>query len=343
MSLQEWLNSELTGVADRLADAKRNSPGSDNSERSGVPRRQATYEVLKQLLSVLFPGSSGRRRGLPGSTDGADEKLRAAAKILLPQVEQAFRHMCPTECCDDCDCGRMAFDAVTHLVRSLPDVWKVLGTDIQAAYEGDPAALSVAEVVVSYPFVEAIAVHRIAHELYEKKVPVIPRVMNEWAHSRTGIDVHPGARIGAHFFIDHGTGVVIGETTTIGDRVKIYQGVTLGAMSFPLDGDGKPVKGIKRHPDIEDDVTIYAGATILGGRTVVGRGSVIGGNVWLTHSVPPYSIVNNAQPEPRVVNQKARLCRVVRTAKGPDRPGRVVRTAKGPDRSGGRGPQTSEE
>ena len=322
MSLQEWLNSELTGVADELADAIRNSPGNNTSERFSVPRRQATCEVLEQLLSVLFPGPSGRR--------GADEKLRAAAKMLLPQVEQAFEHMCQTGCCDDCDCGRMAFDAVTHLVRSLPDVREVLGTDMQAAYEGDPAALSVAEVVMSYPFVEAIAVHRIAHELYEKKVPVIPRVMSEWAHSRTGIDVHPGARIGTHFFIDHGTGVVIGETTTIGDRVKIYQGVTLGAMSFPLDEDGKPVKGIKRHPDIEDDVTIYAGATILGGRTVVGRGSVIGGNVWLMRSVPPYSVVNHAQPEPRVVNQKARLCR-------------VVRTAKGPDGAGDCGPQTSEE
>ncbi len=337
MSMQEWLDSELTGVADELAGAIRNSPGGDNSERFSVPRRQATFEALQVLLSVLLPESSGRREERQGSTGGADEKLRAAAKILLPQVEQAFEHMCPTRCSDDCDCRRMAFEAVTHLVRSLPDVRKMLGTDVQAAYEGDPAALSVAEVVMSYPFVEAIAVHRIAHELYEKKVPVIPRVMSEWAHSRTGIDVHPGARIGTHFFIDHGTGVVIGETTTIGDRVKLYQGVTLGAMSFPLDEDGKPVKGVKRHPDIGDDVTIYAGATILGGGTAVGRGSVIGGNVWLTRSVPPYSIVNNAQPEPRVVNQKASLCRVVRTAEGPDRPGEPADGARD------RGLQTSEE
>jgi serine O-acetyltransferase len=159
------------------------------------------------------------------------------------------------------------------------------------------------EVVMSYPGLQAIMVHRIAHVLYKEHVPLIPRIMSEHAHSQTGIDIHPGATIGPGFFIDHGTGVVIGETSTIGKRVKLYQGVTLGALSFPKDKDGNPIKGIKRHPNVEDDVTIYAGATILGGETTIGAGSEIGGNVWLTHSVPPHSKVYNLQPKPLITNK----------------------------------------
>ncbi|MBI3911568.1 MAG: serine acetyltransferase [Armatimonadetes bacterium] len=163
----------------------------------------------------------------------------------------------------------------------------MLKLDVVAAYRGDPAALSYEEVILSYPVIRAITTHRVAHELYRLDVPIIPRQMNEWVHHRTGIDIHPGATIGQSFFIDHGTGVVIGETTEIGDRVKIYQGVTLGARSFPLDEHGMPIKGRKRHPTIEDDVVIYPGATILGGDTVIGRASVVGSNTWITRSVPP--------------------------------------------------------
>jgi serine O-acetyltransferase len=183
-------------------------------------------------------------------------------------------------------------------MESLPAISAVLNTDIQAAYNGDPAAVSREEILLSYPAFEAISIFRLAHRLFELKVPLLPRIMTEYAHKNTGIDIHPGATVGEYFFIDHGTGVVIGETCTIGSRVKIYQGVTLGAKSFELDENGNPVKGIKRHPDIEDDVVIYAGATILGGNTTIGRSSVIGGNVWLTASVEPNSTVYNAQPSP---------------------------------------------
>jgi serine O-acetyltransferase len=173
------------------------------------------------------------------------------------------------------------------LLSKIPEVREFLSKDVEAAYEGDPAAGTNEEIIVCYPFVEAIATHRIAHELYSIGLPLVPRIMSEWAHQQTGIDIHPGAKIGSYFFIDHGTGVVIGETAEIGDHVKIYQGVTLGALSFPRDPDGKIVKGGKRHPTIEDRVTIYSGATILGGDTVIGEGSVIGANAWVTASVEP--------------------------------------------------------
>jgi serine O-acetyltransferase len=172
--------------------------------------------------------------------------------------------------------------------------------DIQAAYDGDPAARSMMEVVMSYPGLFAIVVHRVAHVLYRANIPLIPRIMSEYAHSRTGIDIHPGAKIGPGFFIDHGTGVVIGETCEIGKNVKLYQGVTLGALSFEKDADGRLVKGTKRHPNVEDNVVIYAGATILGGKTTIGANSVIGGNVWLTRSVPPETKVYNQQPKPLI-------------------------------------------
>ena len=178
-----------------------------------------------------------------------------------------------------------ASEKVDELIDALPEILEVLKTDVRAGYEGDPAATSMDEVVITYPAIKAIAIFRIAHKLYEMKVPMIPRVMTEYAHRITGIDIHPGATIGGYFFIDHGTGVVIGETTTIGEHVKLYQHVTLGAKSFDLAEDGTPVKGIKRHPDIGDRVVIYSGATILGGDTVIGDDCVVGGNVWLTHSL----------------------------------------------------------
>ena len=194
-------------------------------------------------------------------------------------------------------CSERAENLTRAFLARLPDVMVLLGQDVHAAYEGDPAAKSPGETILCYPGVFAITNHRIAHELYKLGVPVIPRIISEDAHSATGIDIHPGARIGKKFFIDHGTGVVIGETTIIGDRVRIYQGVTLGAKSFPLDEKGNPIKGIDRHPIIEDDVIIYAGATILG-RITIGARSVIGGNVWLTESVPPDSSISQGR-EPR--------------------------------------------
>ena len=190
------------------------------------------------------------------------------------------------------------------LVR-LPEVKRLVQTDVQAAYEGDPAATSPMEVVMAYPGLYAVSIHRLAHELYNLKVPIIPRIMSELAHSKTGIDIHPGATIGERFFIDHGTGVVVGETTVIGRNVKLYQGVTLGAKSFQKDPEtGALVKGIKRHPNVEDNVVIYAGATILGGDTTIGHDSEIGGSVWLISSVPPNSRVYNKPPAPEIREKK---------------------------------------
>jgi len=185
----------------------------------------------------------------------------------------------------------------SDFLERVPDIMLLLGEDVQAAYEGDPAAQSPAETIFCYPGIFAITNHRVAHELYKLGVPVIPRIIGENAHNVTGIDIHPGARIGKQFFIDHGTGVVIGETTVIGERVRIYQGVTLGAKSFPLDEHGNPIKGVDRHPIIEDDVVIYAGATILG-RITVGARSIVGGNVWLTQSLPPDSATSQGK-EPK--------------------------------------------
>jgi serine O-acetyltransferase len=185
-------------------------------------------------------------------------------------------------------------------LQALPGVREALAEDLEAAYEGDPAATGFAEILVAYPSLHAVTIYRLAHELHQLGVPLLPRMMTEHAHGLYGIDIHPGARIGRRFFIDHGTGVVIGSTTEIGDRVKLYQGVTLGALSFARDADGRMIRGGKRHPTIEDDVTIYAGATILGGDTVIGRGSIIGGNVWLHESIPPFTRVQIKPPAQRV-------------------------------------------
>ena len=203
--------------------------------------------------------------------------------------------------------GRDAREIANAFVAALPEVKRLVETDVEAAYEGDPAAMSRMEVVMSYPGLYAVTVHRLAHVLYDLKVPVIPRIMSELAHSKTGIDIHPGAQIGERFFIDHGTGVVIGETTVIGRNVKLYQGVTLGALSFDKDPvTGALVKGVKRHPNVEDNVVIYAGATILGGETTIGHDSEIGGSVWLIESVPPNSRVYNKPPKPEIKEIKER-------------------------------------
>ena len=232
-------------------------------------------EALDHLLRAMFPYHFGKARARFVENEKRTYELMQAYDALDQTLDLVY---------DDPD---EATRKVEELVNALPDILEVLKTDIQAGYEGDPAAKSPDEVIITYPAFFAIAVFRIAHKLYEMGVPMIPRVMTEQAHEATGIDIHPGATIGRYFFIDHGTGVVIGETTTIGEHVKLYQHVTLGAKSFPLNEDGTPIKGIKRHPDIGDRVVIYAGATILGGDTRIGDDCVIGGNVWLTHSLEP--------------------------------------------------------
>ncbi len=247
---------------------------------------QRVVVIVKRCFAVLHPCIYG---GLNGGEAG---DVAAIARDLAKEI--AF--LMPDE-----DAPALA----AKFAGQLPEIRRLIDTDVAAAYEGDPAATSPMEVVMAYPGLYAITVHRLAHVLYSMKVPIIPRVMSELAHSKTGIDIHPGATIGERFFIDHGTGVVIGETTVIGRNVKIYQGVTLGALSFPKDeSTGMLMKGHKRHPNVEDNVVIYAGATILGGDTTIGHDSEIGGNVWLMDSIPPFSRVYNQTPFPRVKTRR---------------------------------------
>lgn len=301
MELNQLLDKSLPSVVKQLTGVS-HSFSVRTSKRFDFAGQKAVRQVLDKMLAVLFPGCHG---GAPPKQKKAVSSfrklLRSAAGSLARQAESAFRYQCEFEKCRHCgNCRKQAKKAVVILIESLPAIRGMLQWDVRAAYDGDPAARSFMEIVMSYPCMQAIAVHRIAHVLYQQDVPLIPRMMSELAHSQTGIDIHPGARIGRGFFIDHGTGVVIGETSIIGKNVKLYQGVTLGALSFPKDEDGNPIKGVKRHPEVKDNVTIYAGATILGGKTIVGKGSFIGGNVWLTHSVPPNSRVYNRQPRPRI-------------------------------------------
>lgn len=260
----------------------------------GFPSRQAMSRVIDVLSAALFP----LRLGPPDlHVESEDEFVQASLETALPllaaQVRMELhysRHERGSEAIE-----RAVTAIVEELARRLPDIRRMLDSDLEAAFDGDPAARSVDEVLLCYPCVTAIIHHRIAHELYTLGAPLVARIIAEIAHSRTGIDIHPGAQIGDSFFIDHGTGVVIGQTAIIGNRVRIYQAVTLGARSFSTDEEGRLVKDEPRHPIIEDDVTIYAGATILG-RITIGRGSVIGGNVWLTRSVPAGSRVRQTQP-----------------------------------------------
>lgn len=258
---------------------------------TNLPVRDKILDIMDLLIEVLFPGYTGKKEVSRENIGSMVAEILSQVKTQLQdQLERAFEHDCRIKKCDDCDCRTMAIETTDDLLAQLPKIRQMLKSDVEAAYDGDPAARSFEEVVISYPYMIAITTHRIAHELYKKQVPLIPRMMSESAHSKTGIDIHPGAKIGKRFFIDHGTGVVIGETSVIGDNVKLYQGVTLGAMSFAKDERGRIIKGGKRHPTIKDNVTIYAEATILGDVTI-GKNAVVGGNVWLQKSVDPGTII----------------------------------------------------
>lgn len=271
------------------------------------PNPTKIAEALTAFIDTILPGKLS-----PGQIDEDElgifliRRFSHGWRLLRPEIERAlpFRWLGeaarvegPPEPIDPKPESRKIMQA---FFQRLPEVRKLVIEDIRAAYDGDPAALTYAEVQLAYPGLLAICSHRLAHEFYKLEVPIVPRIMSEWTHSRTGVDIHPGATIGHGFFIDHATGVVIGETTVIGNRVKIYQGVTLGARSFTLDDEGHPVKHIKRHPTVEDNVVIYANATILGGDTVIGSGSTIGGNVFLMESVPPNSFVGSEHPKLRI-------------------------------------------
>ncbi|MCF8302198.1 MAG: serine acetyltransferase [Bacteroidales bacterium] len=262
-----------------------------------MPSVKVLSELVEKLREVIFPGYFGNASLHPENLKyHIGVNVDRIYRLLADQVLKGICFTCKAENSYRCeDCEDEALDKAAMLIERLPEIRRLLATDVKAAYLGDPAAKSQGEIIFSYPSIRAMTNHRVAHELYKINVPLIPRIISEMAHSETGIDIHPAAEIGEHFAIDHGTGVVIGETSKIGNNVKVYQGVTLGARSFPLDENGNPIKGIPRHPVVEDDVVIYANATILG-RITVGKGSMIGGNIWVTKNVPPKSKIIQQRP-----------------------------------------------
>ncbi len=284
------MSRRLADIAGELVDSFQRIGGINHLDGVNLPSREAIVEITRDLLRLVFPGFYDKEPIHSNQIRPyTAELVSSIARRLENEIHKSLEYR-PCDNCDQDDLAGSAARVTREFLGDLVGVREVLQTDVQAAYEGDPAAISNDEIIVAYPGVQAIAVQRLAHLLDRRHVALIPRIMTEWAHAASGIDIHPGARIGPHFFIDHGTGVVIGETTVIGQSVKLYQGVTLGAKSFPKDDQGRVVKGIKRHPDIEDNVTIYAGATILGNITI-GQGSIIGGNVWLIDSVPANTVV----------------------------------------------------
>jgi len=295
----DWLDEGLPRLVDRIIKSYEEYGGINRSEGEDLPSKQAVIEILEDLLSIIFPGYFGNVKINKSNIKYfIGNTLSSIYSRLVSEVEKSLKYLSRNfNVASEEICRKRAKMIVKEVLEKLPEIRAMLSGDIQAAYDGDPAAKSTDEVILSYPCILAIATYRIAHELYVRGVPLIPRIMTEYAHSKTGIDIHPGAKIGRNFFIDHGTGVVVGETTEIGDNVKIYQGVTLGALSFPKDERGKIIKGSKRHPTVGDNVVIYSGATILGGQTVIGDDAVIGGNAWITSSVPSGTKVIVAPPK----------------------------------------------
>ncbi len=293
MTVKDFIRNDSINIARKLSEINKNELSSDIK---GFGLKLKVERLIEDIKPVLFPSIYETNLSENHVLSVAiSEKLNHIAITLFSLTKEILEDVCEKQNGkDDCkECERRATEITVEFLNELPNMRKTLSTDIVSAYNGDPAARFIEEIILCYPSIEAVMIYRLAHILFNLSVPFIPRIMTEYGHKTTGIDIHPGATIGEGFFIDHGTGVVIGETCTIGKNVKLYQGVTLGAKSFKLDDTGNPVKGIKRHPDIEDDVIIYSGATILGGDTVIGKGSVIGGNVWLVSSVPKNSFITN--------------------------------------------------
>ncbi|MEW6260864.1 MAG: serine O-acetyltransferase EpsC [Thermodesulfobacteriota bacterium] len=289
--------SRLSGIAHRIIDTCQDTDCFTHIDYEPIPSEGYVDEIIQKLRELLFPGYFTRGKIDPVNLQYAmGQVVSDLYDILSRQIVHSIRHDCMRYNQPCSECGERGHNIALSLLESIPAIRRILATDVRAAFEGDPAAKSHDEIIFSYPGLYAISVYRMAHRLFELGVPLLPRLMTEHAHRTTGIDIHPGATIGERFVIDHGTGVVIGETCTIGNNVRIYQGVTLGALSLPM-GAGDKLRGRKRHPTIEDDVIIYSGATILGGDTVIGRGSVIGGNVWITSSVPPDTTVVMETPK----------------------------------------------
>jgi serine O-acetyltransferase len=297
VAASERHREEIPGIVDELVLSCRTGDCFDHISPEPIPSREAMVGIIEQVRRILYPGYFIRSR-----VDNINfsyyfgQEATALFEVLAEQITLSIRHECLryNQPCTHCE-QRGKEEAITF-IHQLPRLRSTLAMDVRAAYQGDPAASGFDEIIFSYPGLFAMTVYRVAHQLYEQGLPLMPRIMTEYAHSRTGIDIHPGAHIGESFFIDHGTGVVIGETCEIGNRVRIYQGVTLGALSLKKE-EVESLRNKKRHPTIEDDVIIYSGATILGGNTVIGARSVIGGNVWITESVPPDTEVYMKKPE----------------------------------------------
>jgi len=289
---------DLDGLVHALVASYRRDPRAQHLNRRHLPSRDAIVELVPIFLELFYPGYYGRQ-------DLTDDNLAEHLTTLLAALRERLARQIETCLCFAREqsgeapggCAAAARARTAAFLDRLPAIRDALVLDVQAAYDGDPAAQSLDEVILAYPGLLAITVHRVAHELHRLDVPLMPRILSEWAHARTGVDLHPGAEIGKSFFIDHATGVVVGETTKIGSGVKLYQGVTLGALSHPRDERGRVVRGTKRHPTVEDEVTLYANATVLGGDTVVGAESIVGGSVFLTRSVPAGSRVAMKPPE----------------------------------------------
>lgn len=296
------MSASITRLTDQLLASYAQVGGINHLDGKNLPSKTRIGAITVDLLRLLFPGFFEDRQ-----IHSSELKIETATLVdsvlerLQTEIAKSLEYA-PPDGVPPGELGRLAEAETLNVVSCLPCVRELLQTDVEAAYNGDPAALSKEEVIVAYPFIETIAVQRLAHQLYLKQVPLIPRIMTEWAHSRTGMDLHPGATIGTHFFIDHGTGTVIGETSVLGNHVKMYQGVSLIGRSLT---GGQALKGKRRHPTIEDYVTLYAGATIMGGDTVVGAHSTIGANVFLTHSVPPHSLVVSEDVKVKVMDKLA--------------------------------------
>lgn len=301
MSHDFILGEKLPALVEQVVASYRADARTHHIGRVRLPSRGGIIRTTEMLIELMYPGYVGRQNLTWHNVSyHVGELLPKIGETLCAQVFDAFCHESQvtdggTE--SEARCERRARELTCAFLERIPAIREMLTEDVQAAYDGDPAATGLDEVILAYPGILAITVYRIAHELHELGVPLIPRIMTEWAHSQTGVDIHPGARIGRSFFIDHATGVVVGETTEIGDNVKIYQGVTLGALSIPKDERGRVIRGFKRHPTVEDGVTIYANAIVLGGETKVGRDSVVGGSVFLTASVPDNCTVSIEPPE----------------------------------------------
>ena len=281
------LRDRLPSIAEKIIENCTGTGCFTHVDFEPIPSKQSVIDIIEKLREVIFPGYFNREKLDPVNLKYyMGQTVSVLFDLISEQVTLSIRHDCFRYDKPCSECRDRGHEVALALLEEIPGIRKILATDIRAAYDGDPAARSTDEIIFSYPGIFAITIYRVAHKLHELGVPLLPRIMTEHAHNLTGIDIHPGALIGERFCIDHGTGIVIGETTEIGRDVRIYQGVTLGALSLPK-GAGEKFRGKKRHPTIEDDVIIYSGATILGGDTVIGARSVIGGNVWITHSVPP--------------------------------------------------------